>query len=153
MGRSGNLYDECLNADSKRVLIEASVQNFKPSGPSYHCTDPHDDVIAIEEIEPVVRTVLLDANGFGHDRMLRVLSAIRDGVALPPIPVKAWSKDRKLTGAVFATAHTASMRHLRLASRTSRSSCGRHGIDSAMSSAPAGSRRPAPSTRRDHHAR
>jgi hypothetical protein len=45
-------------------------------------------LIALADIESAIRTVRLDANGFAHDRMIRILVGIRDGCALPPIPVE-----------------------------------------------------------------
>lgn len=42
----------------------------------------------IADIEPPLRTVPLDANGFVHDRMVRILVGLRVGDALPPIFVE-----------------------------------------------------------------
>ena len=68
-------------------LREAGVQNFTPTRSSYHCTMPH-ELLALADIEPVMRTKPLDGNGFAHDRMISVLVGIRDGVVLPPVPVE-----------------------------------------------------------------
>jgi hypothetical protein len=69
-------------------LVEVGVQNFIPNEPSYRCTAPH-ILIPLAHIEKVVRTRPLDANGFCHDRMVRVLAGIRDGDDIvPPVPVE-----------------------------------------------------------------
>jgi hypothetical protein len=68
-------------------LREAGVLNFATTSPAFRCTAPH-VLIPLEEIEPVVRTVPLDANGFQRDRLMRILVGICDGCALPPIPVE-----------------------------------------------------------------
>lgn len=46
------------------------------------------DVAAATDIEPALRTKPLDGAGVAHDRMIRVLVGIRDGAALPPVPVE-----------------------------------------------------------------
>jgi hypothetical protein len=68
-------------------MVTRGVLNFAPKSPAFRCTEPH-VLIALEEIEPAVRTVPLDANGFRHDRLIRILVGIRIGCALPPIPVE-----------------------------------------------------------------
>jgi hypothetical protein len=68
-------------------LREAGVLNFTPTGLSYRCIAPH-VLLALADIEPVLRTKPLDSNGFAHHRMIRVLIGIRDGAALPPVPVE-----------------------------------------------------------------
>jgi hypothetical protein len=47
-------------------------------------------LIAMAHIGPPKRNegVILDANGFGRDRMIKILAGIRDGDALPPIDVE-----------------------------------------------------------------
>jgi hypothetical protein len=68
-------------------LAEAGVQNFAPLRSSFRCTAPH-TLIPLADIEKVVRTVPLDANGFQRDRMMLVLVGIRDGADIvPPVPV------------------------------------------------------------------
>ncbi len=70
-------------------LIEAGVKNFVPSLASFRCDVPH-ELVALVDIETPLRRwdVILDANGFGRDRMLRILEGIRRGDALPPIDVE-----------------------------------------------------------------
>jgi hypothetical protein len=68
-------------------LREAGVQSFAPRASSFRCPEPH-DLIALAYIEPVIRTVPLDCNGFAHDRMIRILVGIRIGCAFPPIPIE-----------------------------------------------------------------
>ena len=66
-------------------LVEAGLQNFVTSSTSYRCTAPH-DLIPLTDIERVVRIRPLDADGFCHERMIRVLIGIR---VVPPVPVEA----------------------------------------------------------------
>jgi hypothetical protein len=68
-------------------LREAGVEAFTPAAPNYRCTVPHVP-LPLLDIEPVLRAKPLDANGFAHDRMIRILLAIRDAVTLPPVPVE-----------------------------------------------------------------
>jgi hypothetical protein len=70
-------------------LAEAGVQNFRPTRHAYRCDDSH-ECIALADIEVPLRQsgYPLDANGFRHDRMLRILIAIRDDVSLPAIYVE-----------------------------------------------------------------
>jgi len=67
---------------------EAGVQNFRlsPLQRGFRCDGAH-DLIALADIEPPLRFSdrPLSANGFDHDRMVRLLSGIRDGVSLPAI--------------------------------------------------------------------
>jgi len=67
---------------------EAGVQNFHapPSQCSFRCDAPH-ELFALADIEPPLRNsnFPLDANGFNHDRMVRLLIGMRDNVSLPPI--------------------------------------------------------------------
>jgi hypothetical protein len=67
-------------------MAEAGVRNFKPMRRAYSCDDPH-ECIALADIEVPLRNsgVPLDANGFRHDRMVRLLTGIRDNVSLPAI--------------------------------------------------------------------
>lgn len=70
---------------------EAGVQNFRPapSQRGFRCDDPH-ELIALADIEPPLRfsSRPLSANGFDHDRMVRLLSGVRDGVSLPAIYIE-----------------------------------------------------------------
>jgi hypothetical protein len=68
-------------------LCETGVLNFVPMRPGFRCTEPH-VLIALRDIEPAIRTVPLDGNGFAHDRLMRILVGIRVCCALPPIPVE-----------------------------------------------------------------
>jgi hypothetical protein len=58
-------------------LAEAGLQNFKPVRPSILCAARH-ELIALGEIEPFVRLVPIDANGFRRSKMMPVLEMIRD---------------------------------------------------------------------------
>jgi hypothetical protein len=71
-------------------LEEVGLQNLIVTGQGFRCEVPH-VLIAIIDIEPPTRNegVTLDANGFSHDRMTRILRGILDGDALPPINVEA----------------------------------------------------------------
>ena len=68
-------------------LAEAGVQNFVPTQLSFRCDAPGAAPVALADIEPPLRFdgYPLDATGFDHKRMVRLLTGIRDGVALPPI--------------------------------------------------------------------
>jgi hypothetical protein len=70
-------------------LAEAGVQNFRPPRRVYRCDDPH-ECVALTDIEVPWRKsgYPLDANGFGHDRMVRLLTGIRDNVSLPAIYIE-----------------------------------------------------------------
>jgi ParB-like chromosome segregation protein Spo0J len=72
-------------------ITEAGVQNFRPapSQRGFRCDAQH-ELIALSDIEVPLRFdgYPLDANGFDHTRMVRLLAGIRDGVALPPINVE-----------------------------------------------------------------
>jgi hypothetical protein len=67
-------------------LREAGLQHFTPSTPGYRCDTEHES-IAMSDIEPCKRLegVVLDANGFNRQRMIKILVGIRDGESLPPI--------------------------------------------------------------------
>jgi hypothetical protein len=58
-------------------LAEAGLQDFKPLRAAIRCGAPH-ALIALDEIEPFVRLVSLDANGFRREKMMAVLAMIRD---------------------------------------------------------------------------
>jgi len=75
---------------------EAGVQNFQPAQRGFRCDDQH-ELIALADIEvPLRRTGYprnshgnqIGKNGFDHDRMVRLLTGIRDGVALPAICIE-----------------------------------------------------------------
>jgi hypothetical protein len=59
-------------------IAEAGLQNFKPSRPAIRCAAPH-ELIALTEIEPFVRLIPIDANGFRRSKMMPVLEMIRRG--------------------------------------------------------------------------
>jgi hypothetical protein len=69
---------------------EAGVQNFKPTRPGFRCDNPDHRLFALADIEPPLRFSdrPLSANGFDHDRMVRLLTGIRDGVSLPAIYIE-----------------------------------------------------------------
>lgn len=71
-------------------MAEAGVQDFKPAQRAYRCDDLH-ECVALADIEVPLRNsgYPLDANGFGRDRMVRILMGIRDNVSLPAICVEA----------------------------------------------------------------
>ncbi len=58
-------------------LAEVGLQDFKARRPAIQCAVPH-TLIALRDIEPLVRVVPLDANGFRRSKMLPVLEMIRD---------------------------------------------------------------------------
>jgi hypothetical protein len=58
-------------------LAEVGLQNFRPSRSAIRCEAPH-ELIALAEIEPFVRLVPIDANGFRRTKMMPVLEMIRD---------------------------------------------------------------------------
>jgi hypothetical protein len=70
-------------------LAKAGLRTFKPSRPSFRCETNH-VLIALSEIEQPMRnaSVTLDANGFGRDRMMNILTGIREDHCLPPIDVE-----------------------------------------------------------------
>ncbi len=70
-------------------IAEAGVQNFQPSRRAYRCEGRH-ECIALAEIEVPLRKsgYPLDANGFRHGRMVRLLKGIRDNISLPAIYVE-----------------------------------------------------------------
>ena len=72
-------------------MAEAGVQNFQPapSQRSFRCEAPH-LLIALADIEVPLRRsgYPLDANGFRHERMVRILVGIRESVSLPAICIE-----------------------------------------------------------------
>jgi len=70
-------------------IVEAQVQNFKPTRPGFRCDAGH-VLAALTDIEVPLRNSghPLDANGFSHDRMVRLLTGIRDDVSLPAIYIE-----------------------------------------------------------------
>jgi hypothetical protein len=58
-------------------FAEAGLQGFKPQRSAFRCAAPH-ELIVLAEIEPVARSVSLEANGFVRSRMISVLEMIRD---------------------------------------------------------------------------
>jgi hypothetical protein len=60
-------------------LAEVGLQGFRPQRSSIRCTAPH-ELIALNQIEPVIRLEPLDANGFRRAKMIAVLERIRDDV-------------------------------------------------------------------------
>jgi hypothetical protein len=70
-------------------IADAGLQNFAPTKSAFRCDMPH-RLIAIADIEPPMRSpgVILDANGFRRDRMMRILEGIRADDAIPPIDVE-----------------------------------------------------------------
>jgi hypothetical protein len=67
---------------------EAGIQAFKPTRRAFRCDDPH-ECIALADIEVPLRSsgYPLD-DGFCHDRMVRLLTGIRDDVSLPAIYIE-----------------------------------------------------------------
>lgn len=67
----------------------AGLQGFKPATSAFRCDVLH-ELMAIADIERPKRKdgYTLDANGFRRERMMRVLTGIRAGDALPPIEVE-----------------------------------------------------------------
>jgi hypothetical protein len=70
-------------------LAEADVQDFRPTLRGFRCDATH-ELIALADIEVPIRDrgYPLDANGFDHKRMVKILTGIREGVALPPIDIE-----------------------------------------------------------------
>jgi hypothetical protein len=71
-------------------LAEAEVENLDVGQrENFRCDEPH-VCIALADIEVPMRNpgVTLDANGFRHDRMLRILVGVRDNHSIPPICVE-----------------------------------------------------------------
>jgi hypothetical protein len=71
-------------------LAESGLQNFSPVRSSFLCDVPDAAPTPLADIEPPLRFdgYPLDANGFDHKRMVRLLIGIRDDVALPPIYIE-----------------------------------------------------------------
>jgi hypothetical protein len=70
-------------------LTEAGVQNFKPARHAFRCDSAH-ELIAVVDIEVPLRNsdYPLDANGFNHDRMVNILTGMRDDAFLPAICIE-----------------------------------------------------------------
>jgi hypothetical protein len=58
-------------------LVEVGLQNFRPPRSAIRCGATH-RLIDLGEIEPFVRSVPIDANGFRRSKMMQVLEMIRD---------------------------------------------------------------------------
>jgi hypothetical protein len=58
-------------------LVEAGLQDFTPPRSAIRCAVPH-ELVAIADIEPFVRQVALDANGFRKSKIMPVLELVRD---------------------------------------------------------------------------
>ena len=68
-------------------LVEAGLQSFSPKRSAFQCAGRH-QLLALDDIEPLIRAVVLDANGFNRTRMLSLLNMIRDDlVCEAPIEV------------------------------------------------------------------
>jgi hypothetical protein len=68
-------------------LAEAHLQNFIPVRSGFRCQAPH-VLIPLSDIEKLMRSIPLDANGFRRDRMMRILVGIRENDSIPPIVVE-----------------------------------------------------------------
>jgi hypothetical protein len=70
-------------------IIEAGLQDFKPARKGFRCDQEH-ELVALADIEPPKRNlgVTLDQNGFGRDRMMKILLGIRDNNSIPPIDIE-----------------------------------------------------------------
>jgi hypothetical protein len=60
-------------------LADVGFEDFKPTRSAIRCAVQH-ELISIAEIEPLVRSIPLDANGFRRSKMIAVLEMIRDDV-------------------------------------------------------------------------
>lgn len=73
-------------------LVEAGVHDFQPtpSRLAFRCDHADHKLFALADIEPPLRFSdhPLSLNGFDHDRMFRLLTGIRDDVALPHILIE-----------------------------------------------------------------
>jgi hypothetical protein len=69
-------------------LAEAGLTDFMPGHCSFRCTKMH-ELVSLNHIQRVIRTVSLDTNGFHRERMMSILLGIRDNADLPPVPVEA----------------------------------------------------------------
>jgi hypothetical protein len=61
-------------------LAEVGLKSFRPLRASIQCVAPH-ELIAINQVQRLVRDVPLDANGFRRIKMIGVLERIRDDVS------------------------------------------------------------------------
>jgi hypothetical protein len=79
-------------------MVEAGVQNFRPAllQRSFRCDADH-VLIALADIEVPLRQsgYPLDENGFRRDRMVSLLTGIRDHVSLPPICIERGDPDQR----------------------------------------------------------
>jgi hypothetical protein len=79
-------------------LAEASVENFRPAPTQrgFRC-DANHELISLVDIEVPLREsgYPLDANGFRHDRMVRLLIGIRENVSLPAIWIEKANLDQR----------------------------------------------------------
>ena len=96
----------------KAWLDEAGVADFAPTRDAFRASGDH-VIIPIADIQPPRRSegVVLDENGFGKDRMMKILIGIREDHEIPPIFVEV-----DHTSFVYAEASTASTRRSRAAS-------------------------------------
>jgi hypothetical protein len=71
-------------------MVEAELGAFVPSSPSFVCIVPH-LLLELKSMELPMRNegIVLDQNGFRRDRMMLILSGIRNGDPIPPISVEA----------------------------------------------------------------
>jgi hypothetical protein len=84
-------------------LTEAGLQNFKPVRSSIRCAAPH-GLLALAEIEPFVRLVPIDANGFRRSKMMPVLEIIRDDRPSKE-PIQVIRQVGQCAWQVFAASH------------------------------------------------
>jgi hypothetical protein len=77
-------------------LREAGAENFKPTGSHFRCDAPH-EMIVLADIEVPLRQsgYPLDANGFDHERMVRLLIGILDNISLPAIYIERANGPRR----------------------------------------------------------
>jgi hypothetical protein len=70
-------------------IAQSGLTDFTPTRSAFKCDDPH-VLIALADIEPPKRNagIALDANGFGRERMMKILEGIRNGASIPPIYVE-----------------------------------------------------------------
>jgi hypothetical protein len=71
-------------------LVEAGVRDFQPGERRNFWCDEEHVCIALADIEVPMRDpgFPLDANGFRHDRMVRILVGIRANHSIPPICIE-----------------------------------------------------------------
>jgi hypothetical protein len=78
-----------INENPAAWMAEAGVKDFTPPWSAFRCTGPH-ECIALADIEVPLRgsDYPLDANGFKHDRLVRLLIGIREYVPLPAVYIE-----------------------------------------------------------------